>query len=215
MEGEITMLNTGIGDLDKKLKELENDEGWETSGDQLSFDHFFPDFEKDIGNTLTALFLELRKGLKSQASGKSFDAFVFIDTSKTIVAIKNYSVIYKGLEGIKRGDGVKIKYLGKQEPKKAGGNAYHNFEISIKKFEPDAPKPELKKDSDVDDSEALAMIESYQNEFKKEHVNRTPSAQELKTMMETDPDMAGDDSSIARFLKQLHVMVQDNRIKDI
>jgi hypothetical protein len=200
------MVEHGIKDIDKRFKQLKIDEGWDYPGDSWDFDEMFPDYDKDEGRTVEGIFLELVHR-KRKKDNKPIDFYVIITEAEEIIAIRDFALIVTGLDNVKKGDGVRVTYKG-LEKKKTGDGSYRNFQVGVKKFEPDpepTPQTETNTLADNDDPEAVATIGLFNDiinsNFKTKGLTGDARSKEIIRLAEQDDDM--DEQSVARVIKQL------------
>lgn len=192
-----------IPNLQTRLDAVNTDEGWDEES-EYEFDSFYPDYEKDVNQTLRGIFVKKITGLISKQSGRKFDVFVIYTTEHKVVAIRNFDLIAKGLATVKKGDGVRVTYLG-FKAKKSGTGGYHEFKVGLKKFEQD-PSPEEKLQNaktlaDADDPEARNQIGNYIEIYKSQNFSNDPKPEDIIHLAETDPDLG--DTDLSRIKAQL------------
>lgn len=204
----------GIKDFNERMKKLKEEEGWEHTGDRIEIDDFFPDFEEDINKTIMGLFLD-NLTLPRKTDGKLITFAIIITPEGNNIAIRHYGVIENAIKNIKKGDGLRVTYLGKQD-KKSGEGYYHNFKVGIKKFEPDTPTENVGETqaptlADNDDPEAETMIEHYSALIKQEKGNLVDD--ELDNMIikyaESDPDLS--ELEVSRVKAQLALNIKKRK----
>lgn len=124
------MENTGY---EKRLKEIENldETEWETPQSNTGIDVFWNKTMSE-GDEIRGVFLERRK---FTSNGEVFYG-ILIQTSMGIYSVTENKFLKQRLETINRGDGIKIRYLGKK-PVKNGKGQYNNYSVHIKRYSPE------------------------------------------------------------------------------
>lgn len=182
----------GIQNLKERMEQLGEEEGWESKGDRIDIDEFYPDFEKDLDKSVVGLFID-NITLPRKKDGKPLHFAIILTPENKYIAIRHYDLVKNGIKNVKKGDGLRVTYLGQQDKKKEDG-WYHNFKVEVKKFEADPlpEEPQTPTLADNDDPEAQNTIENYITIIKENdpYIPEKDLDQAIVRMAETDPDLS-------------------------
>lgn len=119
-------------DIKKNLAKLSEDEGWEQPQTQYHIDRFWNPGPQDVGVELRGVYLETRT-FTAKSDGTEFQTIVMVTPEKETVGVTQTAVLESKLAGINPGDGIWLKYEGKQKNRKGPGS-HHNFTVRLKRM---------------------------------------------------------------------------------
>lgn len=119
-------------EIEAKLKQLDEQEGWKQPQSQMRIDEFWNPSKEDIGREFKGLYLETRT-FTNKNDGSTFENILLMTPDKKIWGITKTTVLESELSDINQYDGLYLKYNGKKKVRKGQG-MYHDFEIMIKRM---------------------------------------------------------------------------------